>query len=113
MSEYLEIPIGTFPWYYNYSYTKNKKILVNTLKLLKDDNVKRKYISSTFKEDDYTLDHLKNRFIRTLPEGIQYEKRLNHELFMIESKKLICGKRHFEVIEGVKFKLVSEVSDLP
>jgi hypothetical protein len=27
MSEYLEIPIGTFPWYYNYSYTKNKKIL--------------------------------------------------------------------------------------
>jgi hypothetical protein len=40
MSEYLEIPIGTFPWYYDYVYTKNKKILVNTLKLLKEDNTK-------------------------------------------------------------------------
>jgi type III restriction enzyme len=35
------------------------------------------------------------------------------QLRKIEYKKLICGKRHFEVIEGVKFKLVSEVSDLP
>lgn len=103
MSEYLEIPIGTFPWYYNYSYTKNKKILVNTLKLLKDDNVKRKYISSTFKEDDYTIDHLKNRFIRTLPKGIQYEKRLNNELFMIESKKLIGYiMRALEILDMTK-----------
>ena len=103
MSEYLEIPIGTFPWYYNYSYTKNKKILVNTLKLLKDDNVKRKYTSSTFKEDDYTLDHLKNRFIRTLPKGIQYEKRLNYELYMIESKKLIGYiMRALEILDMTK-----------
>ena len=35
------------------------------------------------------------------------------QLRKIESKKLMCGKRHFEVIEDVKFRLVNEVNDLP
>ncbi len=103
MSEYLEIPIGTFPWHYDYTYTKNRKILVNTLKLLKEDNIKRKCIASIIKEDDYTLEHLRNRFIRTLPEGIQYEKRLNHELDMISSKKLIGYiMRALEILDMTK-----------
>ena len=89
MSEYLEIPKDIFPWSYNYQIGTHQKIMIHTLKLLKNDNVKRKIEICTRDESDYTVNDLYKSMIRTLPEGQVYKDRLKHEINMIESKKLI------------------------
>ena len=89
MSEYLEIPKDIFPWSYNYQIGTHQKIMIHTLKLLKNDNIKRKIEICTRDESDYTINDLYKSMIRTLPDGQIYKDRLNHEINMIESKKLI------------------------
>ena len=89
MSEYLEIPKDIFPWSYNYQIGTHQKIMIHTLKLLKNDNIKRKIEICTRDESDYTINDLYKSMIRTLPDGQIYKDRLKHEINMIESKKLI------------------------
>jgi superfamily II DNA or RNA helicase len=89
MSEYLEIPKDIFPWSYNYQIGTHQKIMIHTLKLLKNDNIKRKIEICNRDESDYTVNDLYKSMIRTLPNEQIYKDRLKHEINMIESKKLI------------------------
>lgn len=87
MSEYLDISKGIFPWEYDYKFSKNGKIMINTLKLLKEDN---KQIETLKKDEStYTKEDLLERVIRILPEGEIYKTRFELELDMLEKKKLI------------------------
>lgn len=87
MSEYLDIPKEIFPWEYDYKFSKNGKIMINTLKLLKEDN---KQIETMKKDEStYTKEDLLERVIRILPEGEIYKTRFELELDMLEKKKLI------------------------
>lgn len=89
MSEYLEIPKDIFPWSYNYQIGTHQKIMIHTLKLLKNDNIKRKIEICNRDESDYTVNDLYKSMTRTLPNEQIYKDRLKHEINMIESKKLI------------------------
>ena len=89
MSEYLEIPKNIFPWDYNYHNGTHPKLMIHTLKLLKNDNNKRKIYVCDKEESDYTIEDLYNAIIRPLPIGQVYKDRLEHEINMIESKNLI------------------------
>ena len=89
MSEYLEIPKNIFPWDYNYHNGTHPKLMIHTLKLLKNDNNKRKIYVCDKEESDYTIEDLYNAIIRPLPIGQIYKDRLEHEINMIESKNLI------------------------
>ena len=90
MSEYLEIPKNIFPWQYDYTTNdSHPKITIYTLKLLKEDNNQRNIDICLKEESDYTVQDLYNAIIRPLPKGDIYKERLDHEIYMIESKNLI------------------------
>ena len=89
MSEYLEIPKNIFPWDYNYHNGTHPKLMIHTLKLLKNDNNKRKIYVCDKEESDYTIEDLYNAIIRPIPVGQVYKDRLEHEINMIKSKNLI------------------------
>ena len=90
MSEYLEIPKNIFPWQYDYTTNDcHPKITIYTLKLLKEDNNQRNIDICLKEESDYTVQDLYNAIIRPLPKGDIYKERLDHEIYMIESKNLI------------------------
>ena len=89
MGEYLEIPKNIFPWEYDYQIGTHDKIMIHTLKLLKNDNNKRKIYICEKEESDYTIQDLHNAIIRPLPNGEVYKQRLDHEINMIKSKNLI------------------------
>ena len=63
--------------------------MIHTLKLLKNDNNKRKIYVCDKEESDYTIEDLYIAIIRPLPIGQIYKDRLEHEINMIESKNLI------------------------
>ena len=89
MGEYLEIPNNIFPWSYDYQIGTTNKIMIHTLKLLKNDNIKRKIQVCNREESEYTIEDLYNSMIRPLPKEETYKKRLDHEIKMISSKNLI------------------------
>lgn len=87
MSEYLDIPKGIFPWEYDNKFSDDGKIMINTLKLLKENNKK---IESIDKDElSYNKDDLLERMIRKLPKGEIYKDRFKFELDMLEEKNLI------------------------
>ena len=89
MGEYLEIPKNIFPWDYDYTQGTDPKLMIHTLKLLKQDNNKRKINICSKDESEYTVQDLYDAIIRPLPKGDVYKERFNHEINMIESKNLI------------------------
>ena len=82
MNEYLNISTG-FPWNYNYiqKNINNKKIIIHNLELKKVNNNKSLLI-------EYTINDVKNKFIRKYPNTEEYNNRINYELKLINDKKL-------------------------
>ena len=65
MNEYLNSS-SSFPWSYNY-YDYNAKITIHDLLLIEDVNFDKKL-------EEYTIDDVKNKFIRTYPDKEVYKK---------------------------------------
>ena len=83
MNNYLNCK-SNFPWKYTYKQKViNKKIVfINQLKLVKNP------IQKIYKEIEYTIQDLKDKFIKECPNNEIYNNRLEKELTLIEDKKL-------------------------
>lgn len=81
MNEYLHIDKNIFPW--QYSFYKSKNIYINTLLL--SHNLP---ISSHFPTHQLSIDNIKEKFIKPIPNDPIYHDRLYHELQLIHSKNL-------------------------
>jgi len=92
MIHYLNIPSNIFPWNYEYTIDKKSNIIINTLELLKEDNIKRKqtklYEETTY-DHSYTRQDLEKLFVRNIPKDSIYQQRVSIELELLERKQLI------------------------
>ena len=103
MTEYLEIPEDIFPWSYDYEKSKKNNIIIYTLKLLKEDNLKKEVEICQRKENEYDENDLYQSMIRELPQGEIYKDRLKLEIKMIKDKKLIGYiMRSLEILKMTK-----------
>lgn len=88
INSYLQLPNHVFPWRYDYQCkTINKKLIrFNTLIMTDSQDLPvmiEKEITITPATD------LKSKFIRTIPDDIKYQTRLNQELQLIIDKNLV------------------------
>lgn len=89
LNEYLNLPANIFPWSHSYKVhiNDNKMIKINSLLMIK--NSPEVSAHKTLLGSD-TIEYLKTLFIRKVPDKNIYTERLNYELNMLYSKKLIC-----------------------
>ena len=83
MNNYLNCK-SNFPWKYTYTQKiiNKKLVFINQLKLVKNQ------IQKAYKEKNYTIEDLRDKFIKTCPNNDIYNSRLEKELTLIEDKKL-------------------------
>ncbi len=83
MNNYLNCK-SNFPWKYTYTQKiiNKKLVFINQLKLVKNP------IQKAYKEKNYTIEDLRDKFIKTCPNNDIYNSRLEKELTLIEDKKL-------------------------
>ena len=82
INEYLEIDNSIFPWDYEYGGEKDISVHQLILNVNKKPNLEK----CLFK--DTSIQCLKNKFIRNVPDNKNYSDRINHELKMIFEKNL-------------------------
>lgn len=89
INNYLQLKDDIYPWNYNYETIKIKDdlIKINTLEMIKCEKKDKINKDNDYK---YTIDDLKNKFIRNIPNENIYLKRLNEELELLHKKNVIC-----------------------
>jgi hypothetical protein len=93
---FLQLKDDIYPWNYDYETVNlnNKLIKINTLSMIRENNnpLSTHNISNTENEDytKYTINDIKNMFVRKVPQQKEYINRLNDELELLSTKNLIC-----------------------
>ena len=89
MNSYLNSSVN-FPWKYKYLHgtLRTKKLILHELLLIKDKDLDNEILSKKINLKNYSIDDLKERFIKECPKSDIYVNRLNKELDLIKDKNL-------------------------
>ncbi len=92
VNQYLFIDKEIFPWDYSFqtSTINNKFVKLHTLTMnVEKQDRKEDNKLLIMEENNASIDYLKKKFVRDVPEDISYSSRLDYELDLLQRKNLI------------------------